>query len=434
MEVKVEDIGTTKKKLTLEIETERVDRVIDAAYKKIGKKANLKGFRPGKVPKAVLEKVYVGQMTEEATRELVNQNYVRALLNQDFTAVGEPVIKDMGDLERGKPFTFALEVEIKPEIEAVGYTGLNLKKEKFQFSDQLVSEQLEEIRKDKAESRESEREVAEEGDQVVLDFEGFRDGEPIPHGKAEDYQIELGSHSLIPGFEDQVVGMRKGEEKEIEVAFPEGYVSQELAGQKAQFKVRLKSIKEKVLPLLDDEFAKKFGMETFAEFREKITTMYREHEEKRVMDDLKERIVTALIEKNPIEVPEVLVEEQLKALFDNFLKRLKEQGLSLEKIGMTIEEFREKNRPKAVRQVQAALILEAVTTQENIGPTAEEKEERIRRIAEEANAPLDKVKEYYEKDEHRKGLNTMILEEKVVDFILSRANVEEVDKADLANE
>ena len=433
MEVKVEDISTTKKKVTLEIESERVDRVIEVTYKKIGKKANIKGFRPGKVPKAVLEKVFVGKMTEEATRELVNQNYVRALVNQEFRAVGEPEIKDMGELERGKPFTFSLEVEVKPEIEAVGYTGLNLKKEKLLINDQVILEQIEEIRKDKAEIKESEREVASEGLQVVIDFEGYRNGEPIAQGKAEDYLLELGSRSLIPGFEEQLVGMRRGEEKEIEVAFPEEYVNQELAGQKAQFKVSMKSIREKVLPLLDDEFAKKFGMETYAEFREKISRMYREHEEKRVMDDLKERIVTALIEKNPIEVPEVLEEEQLRALFDNFLERLKKQGLSLEKIGMTIDEFREKNRPKATRQVQAALILEAITAQEGIGPTSEEREERIRQIAEDANAPLDKVKEYYEKEEHRKSLNTMILEEKVVDFILSKAHIEEVEKDDLAN-
>lgn len=432
MEVKVEDVSTTKKKITLEIESDRVDKVIDATYRKLGKKANLKGFRPGKVPQAVLEKVYVGKMTEDATRELINQNYVRALLNQDFTAVGEPEIKDMGELERGKPFSFSLEVEVKPEIEAVGYTGLELKKEKLQIDDQVISQQLEEIRKDKAETREAEREVAADGDQVIIDFEGFRDGEPIAHGKAEDYRLELGSRSLIPGFEEQMVGMKKGEEKEIEVTFPEGYVNQEMAGQKAQFKVLLKSIQEKVPPPLDDEFAKKFGVETIGEFRDKIARMYREHEEKRVMDDLKEKIVNILIEKNPIEVPEVLVEEQLRVLFDNFLKRLKEQGLSLEKIGMTIEEFREKNRPKANRQVKAALILEAITKQENIGPTVAERDERIRRIAEEANAPVDKVQEFYDKDEHRKNLNTMILEEKVVDFLLSKANVEEVHKDQLA--
>jgi trigger factor len=432
MEVKVEDIGTTKKKITLEIEAERVDRVIEATYKKIGKTANLKGFRPGKLPRAVLEKVYAGKMTEDATRELINQNYVRALLNHDFTAVGEPTIKDMGDLEKGKAFTFSMEVEIKPEIEAVGYIGLDLKKEKLHIDDQVIDIQLEELRKERAEVKESERDVAANGDQVVIDFEGFRDGEPIPHGQADDYQLELGSRNLIPGFEEQLVGMKKGEEKEIEVTFPETYVSQEMAGQTALFKVRLKSIQERVLPPFDDAFAKTFGLETFAEFREKIATMYREHEEKRVMDDLKERIITILIEKNPVEVPEVLVEEQLKALFDNFLKRLKDQGLTLEKIGMTIEEYRENNRPKAVRQVQAALILEAITIQEKIIPTAEEKDERIRRIAEDANVPADKVKEYYDKDEHRKSLNTMILEDKVVDFLLSKAQIAEVEKEELA--
>ncbi|MBN1141078.1 MAG: trigger factor [Deltaproteobacteria bacterium] len=431
MEVKVEDISAVKKKITIEIETEKVDRVIDATFKKIGKKANLKGFRPGKVPKAVLEKVYAGQMADEAARELVNQNYVRAMLTKDFSAVSEPTVLEMATPERGKPFTYAVEVEVKPEIEAQGYLDLDLKKEKLRINDEIIAERIEEIRRDKAEFKESERTVAANGDQIVIDFEGFLDGKPISQGKAENYQLELGTGNLIPGFEEQLEGMERGSEKEIELTFPEGYASQELAGKNARFRVHMKSIREQVLPALDDEFAKRFGLDSIAEFREKIAKMYREHEEKRVLDDLKERIVTALIEKNPIEVPEALIEEHLKALFDNFLKRLKEQGLSLEKIGMTIEEYREKNRPRAQRQVQAALILEAITVQENIIPSAEEVAEKIARIAEEANAPLDKVKEFYDKDEHRKSLNTMILEEKVVDFLLSKARIEEVDKAQL---
>ena len=434
MEVKVEDVGTTKKRITLEIEPERVDRVIEASYKKLGQKANLKGFRPGKVPRPVLEKVYAGQMEEDSMRELINQNYIRAMLTQNFSPVGEPALKEKGKLEKGKPFTFTLEVEVKPQVEAKDYKGIHLQKERLVIDDQRIDERVDEIRKEKAELKDAAHDTARTGDHVVIDFEGFVGDKPIEHGKAEDYDLELGSHSLIPGFEEQSVGMRLNEKKDIEVTFPAEYSSQELAGKPARFSVFLKAIREKVLPELNDDFVKQYGVDTVAEFRARLAKAYEDYEKKRIEDNLREQIVSVLIEKNPIEVPETLVEEHLRALFDNFEARLKKSGLSLEKLGMTIEEYREKNRPRAVRQVQAALILEAITHQEQIAATPEDIEARMEEMAREADVPLEKVKAYYEEsDERKKTLKTMVLEDKVVNFIVSGAQVEEVDKVEKKN-
>ncbi len=431
MEVKIEDVSSIKKKIAFEIEAERVDQTIDAAYKKIGKTAKLKGFRTGKVPRAVLEKFYAGKMTEDAVREIVNQNYIKALIREDFTAVSEPTIVDSCDLEKGKPFLFTVEVEVKPEIEAKDYTGLSLKREKLILNDQVIDERLEEISKDKGTLQESERAVAQTGDSVTIDFEGFIDGELIEHGKAENYTLELGSNSLIPGFEEQMLGMEKGTEKEIELTFPEDYATQELAGKTAIFKVALKSVQEKLLPELDDEFAQQFGVDTFAEFREKITTSYEDYEKKRILDDLKERIVTALLEKNHFDVPETLVQAQLKSLFDNFLERLEKQGLSLDKIGMSVEDFHGKNREKAERQVKAALILEAIALQEKLNPAKEDLDKKFELMADDANVPVETVKEFYDNSDNRKNLNSILLEEKVVEFLLENANIVDVDKSEL---
>jgi len=431
MEVKIEDVSSIKKKITFEIDDQQVDKTIEATYKKIGKTAKLKGFREGKVPRPVLEKFYSGKMTDDAVRELFNVNFAKAMMREDFTAVSEPTIVDSGNLEKGKPFTFTVEVEVKPEIEARDYTGLNLKREKLVVNDEVIHERLVEIAKDKGTLEESERKVAEEGDFVTIDFEGFIDNKPIEHGKAEDYTIELGSQSLVAGFEEQIAGMEKGSAKEIEVTFPENYTSPELAGQKAVFNVTLKTIKEKILPQLNDEFAQQFGLDSFVEFVEKITASYEDYEKRRILDDLKERIVTALLEKNQFEVPEALVQAQLKHLFDNFKERLKKQGLTIEKLGMTTDDYQEKNREKAERQVKAALILEAIAVQEKLSPTPEDWDKKLELLAKDSNVPLETVKEFYNNSEQRKNLNSILLEEKVVDFLLENADVQEVDKSEL---
>ena len=430
MEVKVEDVSSIKKKIAFEIEAPRVDKTIEAAYKKIGKTAKMKGFRTGKVPRPVLEKFYSGKMMEDAVRELVNQNYVKALMREDFTAVSEPTVVESCPLEKGKPFNFTVEVEVKPEIEAKDYKGLSLKKEKLLVNEQIIDERLKEISRDKGTLQESERTVAEKGDFITIDFEGFSGGEPLEQGKAEDYSLELGSQSLIPGFEEQLIGMEKGSEKDVRLTFPEEYATQKLAGQEAVFKVALKSINEKVPPELNDEFAQQFGVDTFSEFREKISASYEDYEKKRIFDDLKERIVTALLEKNHFEVPETLVQAQLKSLFDNFLERLKKEGLSLDKIGMTPEQFQEKNLEKAERQVKAALILEAIAIQEKLNPTREDLDKKLELLAEDANVPLETVKGFYDQADNRKNLNSILLEERVIDFLLENANIQDVDKGE----
>jgi len=275
---------------------------------------------------------------------------------------------------------------------------------------------------------------ARSGDLVQIDFEGFVDGEAFEGGRGEDYQLELGSETFIPGFEEQLIGMKRDEEKEIEVTFPEEYGQESLAGKPAVFKVTLREIKEKVLPALDDEFAKGFGVESLDELKKQLADSHRTQEQNRVDGDLREKLAMALIERNPIEVPEAMIETQLKNMYENISNRLQAQGMSPEMLGMTPDRFRQDYRKTAIDQVKGHLIMEAVGRQEKIVAEESEIDAKLAEIAEMANAPLDMVKKYYAGEQPRAGLMAQIAEEKVVQFLLDHSQITEVPAAEAAEE
>ncbi len=431
MDIRIEDISSVKKKISIEVAPERVDEEIQKAYRKISKNAKIKGFRKGKIPHSVLERYYAPQMQEEALTSLINESYFRALTENRIPAVSDPEILESGSLEKGKPFTYEVSVEIKPDVKAQDYEGFSLKKEKFSPDQDVVEKQLQQMRESRAELQVSSRESAVEGDSVIIDFEGFIDGEPFENGRADDYVLELGSGTFIPGFEEQVVGMKRGEIKEIELTFPEEYGNKELAGKPVVFKTKLKEIKEKSQPELDDEFAKEFGVDTLDELKRRIEENYREQEKNRIEGDLKEGLIDALIERNPIEVPEVMVEKQCDHMLDNAKKQLQSQGLSLEMLGMSEEAFRENYRHAAERQVRAGLLFEAVTRQEEIKIESSEIDAKLDQIAESSGIPLETIKQYYGGQDARGNLASQLAEEKVVNFLLEKSEVREVDRAEL---
>lgn len=432
MNVQIKDVSSIRKKLSFEVAAEQVDAEIRKTYQKIAKTAKVKGFRPGKIPQAVLEKYYAPQMEEQVLGRLINDSYFKALVEHRIAAVSDPEIVESSPLEKGKAFSYEAEVEVKPEIEAKDYTGLVLQKEKFEPDPQVIEGRLEELRAGRSQMEVASREEARGGDFVVIDFEGFVDGEAFEGGKAEGHVLELGSGTFIPGFEEQLEGMKRGEEREIEVTFPEEYGNKELAGKPATFKVVLREIKEKVLPELDDEFATGFGLESFAKLKEEIDTSYRTQEKNRIEGDLRERMMNALIERNPVEVPEAMVSSQLEYMLGNVRNRMQSQGMSLEMLGMNEDSFKQMYRETAVKQVQGSLILEAVARQENLKVEDSEIDGKLEEIAAMANAPLDAVKKHYAGDDARRGLIMQISEEKVVGFLLEKSTVEEVDKAKLA--
>jgi len=432
MNVQVEDISPVKKKISVEVSADRVSDEISKTYKKIAKNAKVKGFRQGKVPMSVVEQYYAEQMEQEVVGKLINESYYKALVDNDVQAIADPHIEATDSLAKGKAFTFEAHVEVKPAVVAANYTGLELKKEILELDDSVVDERISEMCSQRDSQEVAERDDVQNGDFVTIDFEGFLDGEAFAGGAAQEHVLELGSGSFIPGFEEQLVGMKRGEEKEITVTFPEEYGNKDLAGKEATFQVAIKEIKVKVCAELDDEMAKEMGAESVEDLRQKVADGYKSQEEQRIEEDLKERLMTALVEGNSVEVPETMISRQLDFMQRNISNRLKQQGMSLEMMGMNDESFRGMYRETAIKQVQGSLILEAIGQQENISVDDSEIDGRLEEIATMANAPLDEVKKYYAADEARRNLLAQIEEEKVITFLLGQSKVAEVAKAELA--
>ncbi len=268
--------------------------------KKIAKTADVKGFRKGKVPKAILQQQYGPRAEYDAAGPLINNSLYKALIDNKIEAVAQPEVVQSGAVAEGQPFSYEAEVEVRPDVVAKDYAGLELEKEKFIFDEASVDAQLQQMAESRVQLEVSGRKKAREGDTVIIDFEGFVDGTAFENGAATDYQLELGSNSFIPGFEDQLVGMKREQERDIEVTFPEGYGAKDLAGKPAVFKVLLKEIKEKIVPKIDDSLAKELDAENLAELKERIKEGMIDQEQQRIDGQLQENMMTALIEKTPL--------------------------------------------------------------------------------------------------------------------------------------
>lgn len=433
MNVKVEDISSIKKKLSFQIPVDTVDAEFDKAYKKLAKTAKIPGFRPGKVPRKVLERQYAPQIEAQVFDNLVNETFFKAVVDNKIDAVSAPEVVDNGPVKPGQAFEYEAEIEVRPEVTAKDYIGLELKKEIFAVDDKTVEDRLEDMRKHQAKVETSDRKVAQMGDITVIDFEGFVDGVAFDGGKAEGHQLELGSNTFIPGFEEQIVGFECGQERDIEVTFPEEYGNEGLAGKPAVFKVSLKEIKERVLPELDEAFAKEAGLESIEDLKVKIRESIEAQERDRIEKDFRERMVDALVAANPIELPEAMVNSQIEYMVQNFQNRLQAQGMRMEDMGITADSFKQMYRDMAVSQVQASLIMEAIALQENLKVEEDEIQDKIDEIVETSGASKEAVMNFYSSDERRSALVSQIAEEKVVAFLGSKAKIEMVDKAALEN-
>lgn len=433
MNVKVEDISSIKKKLSFQIPVDTVDAEFDKAYKKLAKTAKIPGFRPGKVPRKVLERQYAPQIEAQVFDNLVNETFFKAVVDNKIDAVSAPEVVDNGPVKPGQAFEYEAEIEVRPEVTAKDYIGLELKKEIFAVDDKTVEDRLEDMRKHQAKVETSDRKVAQMGDITVIDFEGFVDGVAFDGGKAEGHQLELGSNTFIPGFEEQIVGFECGQERDIEVTFPEEYGNEGLAGKPAVFKVSLKEIKERVLPELDEAFAKEAGLESIEDLKVKIRESIEAQERDRIEKDFRERMVDALVAANPIELPEAMVNSQIEYMVQNFQNRLQAQGMRMEDMGITADSFKQMYRDMAVSQVQASLIMEAIALQENLKVEEDEIQDKIDEIVETSGASKEAVMNFYSSDERRSALVSQIAEEKVVAFLGSKAKIEMVDKTALEN-
>jgi trigger factor len=424
MKVSVEEINTIKKKVNVEVPEDQVIKEVDSFYKELSRKAKIKGFRPGKVPRNILERHFKDYVKAEVIQKLIQESYPQALSEAKLHPISNPLI-DPGEMEGGKPFQYAATIEIKPEIKLEGYIGLKIEGKKEGVKDEEVEERLKNLQNIHAQLKTvSDPRPVQPGDFVILDYEASMENKPLDEGKATDFTVEVGSGRFVADLEEKLVGLKPDEEKEIEVSFPEDYGYKKWAGKTLSFHVRIKEIKEKILPILDDEFAKDLGdYSSLEDLRLKLREEI-EKEKKLILErQLKDQMVEQLLQANSFEVPESLVEEQTRTLVSDTKMRLVTQGVDFKNLGLSEEKLQGDYREMAQKQVRTFLILEKIADQEGITVTDGEAEDRVREISERIHQKFDVVKRYYEKNGLIPEVKAGIMSEKILNFLLEKANV-----------
>jgi trigger factor len=424
MKVNVEEISSIKKKMLIEIPEDQVTQEVDSFYKDLGKKAKIKGFRPGKVPRDILVRYFKDYVKAEIVQKLIEETYPKALTETDLHPVSPPAI-DPGEFNEGKPFQYSAAIEVKPDIQLGGYAGLKIEGKKEEVKAEEVEERVKALQNLHANLKTiSEARPIQSGDYVIVDYEASLGGKPLEGGKAIDFTVEVGSGQFIPAFEEKLIGLKLEEEREIEVSFPEDYGYQKWAGKTVSFHVTIKEIKEKILPSLDDEFAKDLGdYSSLEELKAKLRGEIEKEKELALERQLKDQVVDQLLEANPFEVPESLVEEQVKALVSDTKLRLAAQGVDLKRLGVTEEKLQEDYKATALKQVRTFLILEKIAGQEGIAVTDEEADDRLKEISERMRQKFDVMKRYYEKNGLLPEVKAGIIRDKTLNFLLEKANV-----------
>lgn len=431
MKVKIEEIGPVEKKVIVTIPKESVIGELDSAYRNLGKKVRIKGFRKGKAPKSILKRHYQKQVEGEVVTKLVNDSYFKILKENNIVPVSQPVI-DNGGLEEGKEFAYSAKFEVKPEIEVEGYMGMELRKEKVDISKEDIDDKLSELQQANAQLQEVDvPSPIKAGDFAVVDYEGFSDGKPIEGEKVTDHLLALGSGSFFPEFEEQLLGLEKGDEKDIRATLPEEYSKKDLAGKEVSFKVKIKGIKEKIIPELNDNFAMDLGEhETLEELEKKIKENLERQERLRIESDIREKILDRLVEENSFEVPSSLVDQHLRYMINEMQTRLAFQGLSMEEAGLSFDSLKEKYRDQAEREVRGSLLFEEIAKKESIEVGEKEIEDKIAEIADSVGQKAENVRKYYEGKDARERLKNRLVTEKILDFIIQKAEIKEVERGE----
>ncbi len=425
MSLQVEKLEKNMAKLTIEVAPEELEKAIERAYQKNKKGISIPGFRKGKVPRQMIEKMYGKEVFyEDAVNDLLPDAYSKALDECEEDIVSSPKI-EVVQVEAGQPFIFTAEVALKPEIGLGKYKGVKVDKIDTEVSDEEVDAEIEKERERNARNIVVEDRAVKDGDMTVLDFEGFVDGVAFEGGKGEDYSLTIGSGAFIPGFEEQLIGAEIGKETEVNVTFPENYQAEELKGKAAVFKCTIKEIKEKELPELDDEFASEVSeFETLAEYREDLKKNIKERKESEAKSEKEDAVIDAIINDSDIELPEAMIETQQRQMVDEFAQRIQMQGLSLEQYyqftGSSYEMLIEQVRPQAEKRIKSRLVLESVVAKENIEASEEDYTKEIEKMAEMYQMEADKVREMVS-ESGKKNIMEDIAVQKAIEFVVANA-------------
>ncbi|MGN0288711.1 MAG: trigger factor [Lachnospiraceae bacterium] len=425
MSLQVEKLEGNMAKLTIEVPAEELEKAINNVFQKQKKNISIPGFRKGKVPRQMIEKMYGKEVFyEDAANELIPTAYEKAYDECEEEIVSSPRISVV-QLEAGKTFVFTAEVALKPEVELGQYKGIKVDKVEAVVTDEEVQAELEKERERNSRTISVTDRAVKSGDQTVIDFEGFQDGVAFEGGKGENYPLTIGSGTFIPGFEDQLIGKNIGEAVEVNVTFPESYQAENLAGKPAVFKVEIKEIKEKQLPELDDEFAAEVSeFDTLDEYKADVRANLLKKKEADIKNAKENAVIEAIIAGAKMDIPEAMLETRQRQMVDEFAQRLQMQGLSVEQYfqftGLNHDKLLEQVKPQAEQKIKSRLVLEAVVKAENIAATEEDFEKEIASMAEAYKMEADKVKEML-----GEGGKEQIMEDiainKAVEFVVDNA-------------
>ena len=425
MSVQVENLEKSMAKLTIEVAADEFEAALNKAYQKSKNKINLPGFRKGKAPRAMIEKMYgAGIFVEDAANIIIPDAYESAATESELEIVAQPEIA-VEQAEKGKPFIFTASVAIKPDVTLGDYKGIEVEKKEAEVSEDEISAEIDRVRESNARMITIDDRATQDGDTVVIDFDGYVDGEQFEGGKAEDYTLVLGSHSFIDNFEDQLVGKNIGDDVEVNVTFPEQYQAEELQGKPALFKVKIKEIKVKELPELDDDFAQDVSeCDTLDAYKEEVKSKLVKTKEDDIKREKEDAVIEKIIENATMEIPEQMVNAQTRQMTQEFAQRLQSQGLSLEQYmqftGLTPQKMQEELKPQALKRIQSRLVLEAVVEAEKIEATQEDIEKEIENMAKMYQMEADKLKELVGEEEKKQIALDMAVQ-KAVEFVVDAA-------------
>ena len=429
MSLQVENLEHNMAKLTIEVSAEDVEKALQQAYLKERKRISLPGFRKGKVPRQVIEKMYGPEVFyDEAANHMISEAYGKAYDECELEIASQPKV-EIVQLEKGKPFIFTAEVAVKPEVTLGEYKGLKVDKVSAEVTDEEVDAEIEKERERNARTVDVTDRAVQDKDQITLDFEGFVDGTAFEGGKGEDYPLTIGSGAFIPGFEDQLIGAEIGKETEVKVTFPEEYQAKELAGKEAVFKCTVKTIKVKELPELDDEVASDVSEEgeTMEEYKAEVRGKLKERKEREAKEKKENQVVEQAVANAEIDLPEPMVDLQARQMADDFARRIMQQGMTLEQYfqftGLSEEKMMEELKPQAEKRIRTRLALEAIVAAENIEVSDERLEEELKKMAEAYQMEVDKLKEFMGENEKKQMKEDIAVQEAVT--LITEAAVEE---------
>ena len=425
MSLQVENLEKNMAKLTIEVPASEFEKALQSAYNKQKKSISVPGFRKGKVPRQMVEKMYGPEIFyEDAANELIPTAYEEELKNCDLEIVSRPTV-DIVQIKKGENFIFTAEVAVKPEVTLGEYKGMEVDKTSTRVTQKEVEAKIKEEAEKNARTVTVEGRPVQDGDEVILDFEGFVDGEAFEGGKGENYPLTIGSGSFIPGFEEQLVGAEAEKEVEVKVTFPEEYHAEELKGKDAVFKCTIHEIKEKQIPEIDDEFAAEVSeFDTLDEYKADVKAKIKEQKENEGKQKKEDQAVEKAVANATMEIPKAMIDEQVRQMVNEFAQNMQYQGISFEQYcqitGMTLEKIQEETRPQAVKRIETRLVLEAIAKAENIEVTEERLDEEIKKMAESYNMEADKLKELMGEEEKKQMMEDIAVQDAVT-FLVENA-------------